>query len=92
MSQRVYQLVGGYEDANDSNTLRHDPIFKIACDRLPIAEQDLLASQPTITRLENHVSKREVSAMRSRMVDGFIKGYKAAPAEIVLDIDGWADR
>jgi len=91
VSQRVYQLVGGYEDANDSNVLRHDPIFKIACERLPIAEQDLLASQPTITRLENHVSKQEVAAMRSRIVDGFIKGYKSAPEEIVLDIDGWDD-
>jgi Transposase DDE domain group 1 len=30
VSQRVYQLVGGYEDANDSNFLRHDPIYKIA--------------------------------------------------------------
>jgi hypothetical protein len=88
VSQRVYQLVGGYEDANDSNTLRHDPIFKIACGRLPIAQQDLLASQPTMTRLENHVSKREVAAMRSRMVDEFIKRSKDAPSEIVLDIDG----
>ncbi len=91
VSQRVYQLVGGYEDANDSNVLRHDPIYKIACERLPIAEQDLLASQPTITRLENHVSKQEVAAMRSRVVDGFIKGYKTAPEEMVLDIDGWDD-
>ena len=91
VSQRVYQIVGGYEDANDSNVLRHDPIYKIACERLPIAEQDLLASQPTITRLENHVSKQEVAAMRRRMVDGFIKGYKTAPEELVLDIDGWDD-
>ncbi len=91
VSQRVYQLVGGYEDANDSNVLRHDPIYKIACERLPIAEQDLLASQATITRLENHVSKAEVAAMRRRMVDGFIQGYKTAPEEIVLDIDGWDD-
>ncbi len=49
VSQRVYQLVGGYEDANDSNRLRHDPIYKIACQRLPVAGQELLASQPTIT-------------------------------------------
>jgi Transposase DDE domain group 1 len=91
VSQRVYQLVGGYEDANDSNVLRHDPIFKLACGRSPNAGIDLLASQPTITRLENHVGKAEVSAMRSRMVDGFIKGYKNAPEEIVLDIDGWDD-
>ena len=72
VSQRVYQLVGGYEDANDSKQLGHDPIYKIACKRLPIAQTELLASQPTITRLENHVSKREASAMRSRMVEGFI--------------------
>jgi hypothetical protein len=91
VSQRVYQLVGGYEDANDSNQLRHDPIYKIACGRLPLAEQDLLASQPTITRLENHISKREVAKMRSRLVEGFINRYPVAPAEIVLDIDGWDD-
>lgn len=88
---RVYQLLGGYEDANDSNLLRHDPIYKIACGRLPIAGQELLASQPTITRLENHVSKREVAAMRSRMVEEFINRYKVVPEEIVLDIDGWDD-
>lgn len=91
VSQRVYQLVGGYEDANDSNVLRHEPIYKIACERLPIAHQELLASQPTITRLENHVNKREVSAMRRRMVEQFINRYKDAPDEIVLDIDGWDD-
>ena len=91
ISQRVYQLVGGYEDANDSNYLRHDPIYKIACDRLPIANQELLASQPTITRLENHVSKTEVSKMRRRMLDGFIASYQQPPQEIVIDIDAWAD-
>jgi len=91
ISQRVYQLVGGYEDANDSNYLRHDPIYKLACERLPLANQDLLASQPTITRLENHVSKTEVSKMRKRMLDGFIASYQQPPQEIVLDIDAWAD-
>ncbi|MGG6264262.1 transposase [Leptolyngbya sp. AN03gr2] len=35
VSQRVYQLMGG-EDANDSNRLRHDPIYKLACARLPL--------------------------------------------------------
>jgi hypothetical protein len=91
VSQRVYQLVGGYEDANDSNQLRHDPIYKIACGRLPLADQEHLASQPTITRLENHISKREVARMRSQLVEGFIQRYQVAPAEIVLDIDGWDD-
>lgn len=91
VSQRVYQIVGGYEDANDSNRLRHDPIYKIACERLPFAQQNPLASQPTMTRLENHVGKQEVSKIRSRLVDGFIRQYQRAPGEIVLDIDGWDD-
>jgi hypothetical protein len=63
----VYQLVGGDEDANDSNHLRHALIYKIACGRLPVAEAEFLASQPTITRLENQVSKSAVGAMRSRI-------------------------
>lgn len=88
VSQRVYQLVGGYEDANDSNQLRHDPIYKIACGRLPEAGEEL-ASQPTISRLENHVSKSEVSAMRRAFVDRFIASYQEPPKKIVLDIDGW---
>jgi hypothetical protein len=91
VSQRVYQLVGGYEDANDSNHLRHDPVYKLACERLPVAQQEPLASQPTMTRLENQVSQSEVSRMRSRMVDSFVKQYAQAPDEIVLDIDGWDD-
>lgn len=89
VSQRVYQLIGGYEDANDSNTLRHDPIYKIACGRLPEAGQNLLASQPTMTRLENRVSKRDNSRIRRFFVDRFITSHTTPPAEVVLDIDGW---
>jgi Transposase DDE domain group 1 len=89
VSQRVYQLIGGYEDANDSTTLRHDPIYKIACGRLPEAGQNLLASQPTMTRLENRVSKRDNSRIRRFFVDRFIANHAKPPAEVVLDIDGW---
>lgn len=91
VSQRVYQLVGGYEDANDSNQLRHDPIYKIACGRLPLTNEELLASQPTMSRLENQVSKRDVASMRSQMVESLINRYRKAPKQIVLDIDGWDD-
>ena len=34
LSQRIYQIAAGYEDTNDSNYLRHDPIFKMVCDRV----------------------------------------------------------
>ncbi len=89
VSQRVYQLIGGYEDANDSNQLRHDPIYKIVCERLPKAGEDLLASQSTISRLENHLSKSEVGAIRRAFIESFIARYEAPPKKIVLDIDGW---
>lgn len=91
VSQRVFQLVGGYEDADDSDTLRHDPIYKIACDRLPIAGEELLASQPTMSRLENHVTRQENSAMRRLFIDRFIASYENAPSHLDLDIDGWDD-
>lgn len=91
VSQRVYQMVGGYEDANDSDFLRHDPIYKMACERLPIPGEELLASQPTISRMENHVNRQEIGAMRRLFVERFIASYQKPPSEVVLDIDGWDD-
>ncbi|MGP1388025.1 MAG: IS1380 family transposase, partial [Thainema sp.] len=87
--QRVYQLLGGYEDANDSNVLRHDPIYKLVCDRLPQAGENRLASQPTITRLENQVDPRDNARIRSFFIDQFIASYAQPPSVVVLDIDGW---
>lgn len=89
VSQRVYQLMGGYEDVNDSNQLRHDPIYKIVCGRLPKAGEDLLASQPTISRLENHLSKSEVATIRRAFIESFIARHEKPPKRVVLDIDGW---
>ena len=89
VSQRVYQIAGGYEDANDSNYLRHDPILKIACERVPLPGEELLASQPTISRLENQVNQGELATIRRLFVEKFIQSYDQAPEEILLDIDGW---
>ena len=49
LRQRIFQIACGYEDANDCNSLRRDPAFKAACERLPIVGEDL-ASQPTMSR------------------------------------------
>ena len=65
VSQRIYQIAAGYEDTNDSNYLRHDPIFKIICDKIPEMGAELLASQPTISRLENGITKQEIKKIRS---------------------------
>jgi hypothetical protein len=91
VSQRVYQIAAGYEDGNDSNYLRHDPIFKIACEKIPTSGENLLASQPTMSRWENQIKKKEQSAIRRLFVEKFIESYSEQPEEIVLDIDGWDD-
>ncbi|ACB49457.1 hypothetical protein cce_0105 [Crocosphaera subtropica ATCC 51142] len=89
ISQRIYQIAAGYEDTNDSNYLRHDPIFKIICDKIPKMEAELLASQPTISRLENRITKQEIKRIRRFFVDKFLQNYSSDPEQIVLDIDGF---
>jgi hypothetical protein len=55
LKQRVYQIACGYEDQNDAGSLRTDPLLKLVCGALPESAKDL-ASQPTISRMENAVS------------------------------------
>src|SRR6266581_7812642 len=91
LKQRIFQIAAGYEDANDSNTLRHDPIFKLLLDRLPETGAPL-ASQPTISRFENSVSRTELYRMALVLMDQFIASYDSPPEVIVLDVDDTEDR
>jgi hypothetical protein len=90
IKQRVFQIAAGYEDANDSNTLRDDPIFKLLLDRLPETGASL-ASQPTLSRFENRVSRPELSRMALVLLHQFIASYASAPKVIVLDVDDTED-
>src|SRR6266704_1529464 len=78
LKQRIFQIAAGYEDANDSHTLRHDPIFKLLLDRLPETGAPL-ASQPTISRFENSVSRTELYRMALVLMDQFIASYDSHP-------------
>ena len=91
LKQRIFQIAAGYEDANDANTLRHDPIFKLLLDRLPETGAPL-ASQPTISRFENSVSRTEIYRMALVLMDQFIASYNSPPEIIVLDVDDTEDR
>src|SRR3989454_12728969 len=84
LKQRVYQIVAGYEDANDANTLRDDPIFKLMLDRLP-ASGASLASQPTISRFGNRVSRTELYRMALVFLHQFITSYAKPPKVMSLD-------
>jgi hypothetical protein len=90
LKQRVFQIAAGYEDANDANTLRHDPIFKFLLGRLPESGSPL-ASQPTLSRFENRISRTELYRMARVLVDQFIASYERAPKLIVLDFDDTED-
>lgn len=86
LAQRIYQISCGYEDANDCDDLRVDPAFKMAANRLPIEGTDL-ASQPTISRLENSLTRSDLYRMSEVLVDQFIDSYSKPPEIIVLDFD-----
>src|SRR5215475_3450998 len=78
LKQRVFQIAAGYEDANDANTLRDDPIFKLLLDRLP-ATGAPLASQPTISRFENRISRTELYRMALVLLKQFVASYASPP-------------
>jgi hypothetical protein len=90
LKQRVFQIAAGYEDANDANTLRDDPIFKLMLDRLPETGAPL-ASQPTLSRFENRISRTELYRMALVLLEQFVASYASPPSVIVLDVDDTAD-
>ena len=86
LTQRVFQIAAGYEDCNDCNDLREDMILKICAGRLPQSDNDL-ASQPTMTRLENSVTRSDLYRLGKFLVDSFIGSYSESPSVIILDCD-----
>jgi hypothetical protein len=91
MMQRIGQISSGYEDANDCNTLRDDPIFKMLAGRLPESDP-ALASQPTMSRFENSISRTYLFRLARVFVDKFIASYNVPPKVIVLDFDDTEDK
>jgi len=87
---RMFAIACGYEDADDCDTLRHDPIFKMAVGRLP-ESGSALCSQPTMSRLENTPSKVEIARAMAAMVDQFCASFRRRPSSITLDIDDTFD-
>ncbi|MFO7955862.1 MAG: IS1380 family transposase [Candidatus Brocadiia bacterium] len=85
--QRLFGLVAGYEDGNDHTRLRDDALLKTAAGK-PL--QKPLASQPTISRLENLATARAVAEMNRLLVETFVQVQTLRgrrPGRLVLDID-----
>ena len=86
LTQRVFQIAAGYEEFNDCNDLREDMILKMCAGRLPQSSNDL-ASQPTMSRLENIVTRQDLFRLGECFVNMFINSYSKAPSVIILDCD-----
>ena len=86
---RMLMIAAGYEDGNDADSLRADPMFKLAMDRLP--EHGPLCSQSTVSRAENLPDTRALLRMGRAMVDHYCQGFRQVPRRIVLDIDDTFD-
>ncbi len=86
---RMLMIAAGYEDGNDADHLRHDPMFKLAMGRLP--DDGDLCSQPTISRLENMPDARALLRMGRTMVEHDCHSFRQVPRRIVLDIDDTFD-
>jgi hypothetical protein len=94
LRQRVFGILAGYEDCNDHDTLRDDPVFKLIADRLPDGKP--LASQPTLSRFENQATPAQLQKLIDFLIDTGIEHLKRKhggqlPASIILDVDATDD-
>jgi hypothetical protein len=89
LCQRIYQIAAGYEDCDDADTLRNDATFQTI-----VGKSDPLASQPTLSRLENHADEQTIERLGAMALRWFLQhGYRKreTPKEILLDCDATDD-
>jgi hypothetical protein len=87
--QRIYGVLADYEDQNDHDELRSDPVFKLIADRLPDGPE--LASQPTLSRFENTVTIASLKRLREELVEQFLESFERPPPRVTLDVDAFDD-
>jgi hypothetical protein len=87
--ERVSLIAQGYADANDANTLRHDPLLKMAVGRTP--GETPLAGQSTLSRWENGVTRADRERVAKVLLEQFLARCGPDPHWIVLDLDPFAD-
>jgi hypothetical protein len=90
LRQRIFAIAMGYEDGNDHQTLREDPLMQLISERGIDSEQPL-ASPPTLCRLENRVSRKTLADMAAVFVEIFIASHETPPTEVILDFDATND-
>ena len=84
--QRVHAVALGYEDLNDHDALRDDPVVQTACER-----DESLASSSTLCRFEQRAERQWAIAIQHQLVEQFIGSFAHRPEELVLDFDATDD-
>jgi Transposase DDE domain group 1 len=90
IAQRIVAIALGYEDLNDHQTLRADPVLQLAAGRVP-DEELTLASPPTLCRLENRIERKTLIGIAQVFVDQFIASHPQPPEHLILDFDATDD-
>ena len=101
LGQRVFGIALGYEDLNDHDELRHDPVMAVLAGKLAARRKECapVAGKSTLNRLElsrleptrYHKISHNPIAIKRLMVDVFLEAHDRAPSEIVLDLDATDD-
>ena len=101
VGQRVFGLALGYEDLNDHDHLRHDPLFAVLAGKLSARREDCaaVAGKSTLNRLElsrpeatkYHKINHDPAAIERLFVDLFVEAHDRPPSQIVLDLDATDD-
>ncbi len=90
LTQRIMAIALGYEDANDAARLASDPVHKLLVGRDPVEGEDL-ASQPTLSRFENSVGRKELFRMAETLADTVIERHRkrlhGRARRITIDLD-----
>jgi hypothetical protein len=99
--QRVVSIALGYEDLNDHDELRHDPVLAVLAGKLAARRADCapLAGKSTLNRLElsqpeptrYHKVSHDPAAIERLFVDVFLDAHRRPPAQIILDLDATDD-
>src|SRR3974377_1096476 len=101
IGQRVFGIALGYEDLNDHDDLRHDPVMAVLAGKLTARRTDCapVAGKSTLNRLElsklqptrYHKVSHNPTAIRGVFVDLFLEAHARPPREIILDLDATDD-
>jgi hypothetical protein len=90
LRERIFALCAGYEDANDLDTLKSDPALLLACGK-HVGEGEALASQPTMSRLENRVDSKDLFCLAQELARIVIAQLPPNTKAVVLDVDATQD-